>query len=204
MQTNFITFKEDIKTIFNIEDKLINVDKYEIIDDHIYLHVSKERQLIVYPICGELTGKVHDYYTRTINHGVFNNRKCFIKFKQLRYLCDCGKRFSLSNQFVEKYNRISANSKWSVIKESILVSSFKDMAIRLNMSSTTVRRIFNLHCKQSRKKLPRVLSIDEFKGNTGGYKYNLSLCDTSNRQVMDILPCRYTIKITYIIISVVF
>lgn len=47
--------------------------------------------------------------------------------------------------------------------ESIQVSSFKSMATRLNMSATTVRRIFNTHCSQSRKKLTNVISIDEFK-----------------------------------------
>ncbi|XMB67896.1 ISL3 family transposase [Mycoplasmatota bacterium zrk1] len=191
MQSNFITLKEDFKSIFNIEDEFITIDNYEIIGEVINIHVSKQRELVKCPVCGELTNKIHDYYTRTINHGVFNNRKCFIKYKQRRYRCNCGKRFSLPTQFVEKYNKVSANSKWSVIKEAILVSSFKDMSKRLNMSSTTVRRIFNLHCKQSRQKLSRVLSIDEFKGNSGGYKYNLSLCDPSNRKIIDILPCRY-------------
>ncbi|QVK20448.1 ISL3 family transposase [Mycoplasmatota bacterium] len=191
MHSNSITFNNDIKSIFNIHDKSIVLDNYEIIDDSIIIHLSRNRQLVKCSVCGELTDKVHDYYIRTINHGVFNNRKCFIKYKQRRYRCDCGKRFSLPNQFVEKYNKISSNSKWSIINEAILVSSFKDMGKRLNMSSTTVRRIFNMHCKQSRKSLPRVLSIDEFKGNSGGYKYNLSICDPSNRQIIDILPCRY-------------
>ncbi|QVK19908.1 ISL3 family transposase [Mycoplasmatota bacterium] len=191
MQRNFITFNEDLKSLFNIDDQNIHIDGYEHVGDEIIINLSRERQLSKCPVCGELTDKVHDYYTRTINHGVFNNRKCFIRYKQRRYRCDCGKRFSLPNQFVEKYNKISTNSKWSVIKEAILVSSFKDMGKRLNMSSTTVRRIFNMYCKQSRKSLPRVLSIDEFKGNSGGYKYNLSLCDPSNRKIIDILPCRY-------------
>ncbi|QVK20839.1 hypothetical protein KHQ82_00430 [Mycoplasmatota bacterium] len=57
------------------------------------------------------------------------------------------------------------------MKEAIYKSSFKDMASRLNISSTTVLRILNAHCKQSRLELPSVLSIDEFKGNSGGYKY---------------------------------
>jgi len=59
------------------------------------------------------------------------------------------------------------------------------------MSSTTVRRLFNIHCMQERGELSRVLSIDEFKGNSGGNKFNLSICDPSNRQIIDILPNRF-------------
>jgi transposase len=59
------------------------------------------------------------------------------------------------------------------------------------MSSTTVRRLFNIHCDQERGKLSRVLSIDEFKGNTNGKKFNLSICDPSNKQIIDILPNRF-------------
>lgn len=41
------------------------------------------------------------------------------------------------------------------------------------------------------KELPEVLSIDEFKGNSGGEKYNCILADPQNRKVFDILPNRY-------------
>ena len=40
------------------------------------------------------------------------------------------------------------------------------------------------------KVCPSVLSIDEFKGNTGGEKYNVILCDAEHKRVLDILPKR--------------
>jgi len=39
-------------------------------------------------------------------------------------------------------------------------------------------------------KLPRVLSIDEFKGNAGGRKYQCILTDPAKRNVLDILPSK--------------
>ena len=43
------------------------------------------------------------------------------------------------------------------------------------------------HCR----KLPEILSIDEFKGNAGGRKYQTILTDPKERKVIDILPDRY-------------
>ena len=39
--------------------------------------------------------------------------------------------------------------------------------------------------------LPVVVSLDEFKGNSGGQKYNSIVADPQNRKVIDILPNRY-------------
>jgi transposase len=39
--------------------------------------------------------------------------------------------------------------------------------------------------------LPEVISIDEFKGNSGGQKYNTIVADPKGRKVLDILPNRF-------------
>ena len=40
-------------------------------------------------------------------------------------------------------------------------------------------------------KLPEVLSIDEFKGNSGGQKYNSIVVGAENHKAIDILPSRF-------------
>ena len=39
--------------------------------------------------------------------------------------------------------------------------------------------------------LPRVLCIDEFKGNSGKYKYQVALLDGETHKIIDILECRH-------------
>ena len=39
--------------------------------------------------------------------------------------------------------------------------------------------------------LPEVISLDEFKGNSGGQKYNSIVADPKGRMILDILPNRY-------------
>jgi len=191
MQTNFIMIRQEIKDLLNIYGSIVKLESYEFTHDSLFVYVSTNRNYEVCPVCGDRTNEIHDYYMRTINHGRFNNYDCFIKYNQRRYRCSCGKRFSVQVDFVEKFNKISSNSKLSVIKECEAVSSFKNVAYKLNMSSTSVRRLFNKHCDQVRGVLPRVMSIDEFKGNTDGNRFNLSICDPSNRSIIDILPNRF-------------
>lgn len=50
-------------------------------------------------------------------------------------------------------------------------------------------RLFK-HIDYSLSSLPKVLSIDEFKGNTGHHKYQCILTDPLNKKVLDILPGR--------------
>ena len=40
-------------------------------------------------------------------------------------------------------------------------------------------------------KLPEILSIDEFKGNSGGEKYDSITVDAEKHKVVDILPNRF-------------
>jgi transposase len=46
------------------------------------------------------------------------------------------------------------------------------------------------------QQLPEVVSIDEFKGNTSGEKYQYILTDPVRHRILDILPARYNHKLT--------
>ncbi len=73
--------------------------------------------------------------------------------------------------------------------------SFSSLARKVNLSVSTVIRIFDF-VSYSPKVLPAALSIDEFKGNTNGEKYQCILTDPVNKIVLDILPKRYESYLT--------
>ena len=75
------------------------------------------------------------------------------------------------------------------------VTSFSGIAREVNLSVSTVIRIFDL-VSYSPKKLPVALSIDEFKGDTNCEKYQCILTDPVNKVVLDILPKRYESYLT--------
>ena len=68
--------------------------------------------------------------------------------------------------------------------------SAKEIGSRYNVSAVTAMRYFNLFNKKPTI-LPEVISLDEFKGNSGGQKYNSIVADPKNGTVIDILPNRY-------------
>ena len=68
--------------------------------------------------------------------------------------------------------------------------SAKEIGCRYNVSSVTAMRYFN-QFNRKLNELPEVISLDEFKGNSGGQKYNSIIVDPKEKVVLDILPNRF-------------
>jgi transposase len=69
-------------------------------------------------------------------------------------------------------------------------TSATDIAEQYDISLPTALRYFDYidyHCTE----LPEVLSIDEFKGNAGGEKYQSIITDPQSKKILDILPNRF-------------
>lgn len=71
------------------------------------------------------------------------------------------------------------------------VRSFTSVANEVNLSVPTVIRYFDL-VHFDKPPLPEVFSIDEFKGNAVGEKYQCIITDPKNGVVLDILSKRYS------------
>ena len=115
--------------------------------------------------------------------------------KKRRYRCVCGKRFIENNDFLAKYQRRTTRTTVAIINELSDTKSYKSVAKKYNLSVTTIIRLFEMISYPKPKKLPEVIGIDEFKGNTGEEKYQCILTDISNKKIIDILPTRYQYKL---------
>lgn len=65
-----------------------------------------------------------------------------------------------------------------------------EIGSRFNVSSITAMRYFNLF-NIKLTTLPELISLDEFKGISGGQKYNSIVANPEEGNVLDILPNRY-------------
>src|SRR5699024_12710741 len=77
--------------------------------------------------------------------------------------------------------------------ELIHGKSFKDVADRFHTSTSLVIRRFdtiNADMLKEPKQLPRVIAIDEYKGDEGGEKYQTIIDDPVDRKPLDMLPDR--------------
>ena len=150
----------------------VSADKIERNREGVHIYISTKQSVHVCPCCGQKTKYIHDYRTQKIKDLNLYGEHCYLMLRKRRYVCgNCGKRF-YENKAMERK------------------ASCKDIAAEHNVSSATVLRIFSLRCFTARPQLPEVIGIDEFKGNTGGEKYNCIITDITNSTVLDILPSR--------------
>lgn len=175
--------------MLGLQDAIVkNVEK---LDDEINITIRMKRKNHKCPVCGEETDKIHDYRKQEIKDLPLFAKQYKIVLEKRRYSCSCGKRFIENVPFLPKYYRMTRRLICYVIDSLSGVKSFSEVARETNLSVSTVIRIFD-HITFKTPILPEIIAIDEFKGNTGGEKYNCILTDPCNHIVIDILPKRYS------------
>ena len=177
-----------IVKVLNLEDVIItNVENKEN-ELHFYLELPVTEHTC--PQCGAKTTYIHDYREQVIKD-IPLGRNTYIHLRKRRYACPhCAKRFYERYSFLPRYHRSTSRMMASIIAMFRKLLPAKEIAAQFNISTTTALRYFDL-VEYRCAKLPQVLSIDEFKGNAGGEKYQCILTDASEKEVLDILPNRF-------------
>ncbi|EAQ8370824.1 transposase, partial [Salmonella enterica] len=98
-----------------------------------------------------------------------------------------------------RYQRTSIEWNQAVGIRAIKGKTFKETGETYGSSSSTIVRRFDRLARseiRSVEKLPSVIAIDEYKGDTREGKYQLIIADGITKKPLDILPNRYknTIK----------
>ena len=148
----------------------------------------------VCPDCGSQHTYTHDYRKQNLcgipseTNYIYNRR---------RYRCqDCGKKFSENNPFIDPCQRMPRSEIDNIIKEHNELVPSALIARRHGISVNTIMRHFERAINRveeketaSEKTLSTVISIDEFRGNTGA-KFQVVLNDLQNRRCCDIIDDR--------------
>ena len=178
-----------IKNLLNLKE--LNVKKIKnsknCVEVYAELPISKQ----VCPCCGSYTSKIHDHYTQKIKDIPIQFKPTTIFLKKTRYECkNCGKSFYPKNDFIAKYKRKSKRLVYYIVdqlKNNIAAST---IAKNLNIDAGFISKMLP-YLSVTNSTLPRVLCIDEFKGNSGKYKYQVALLDGETHKIIDILECRH-------------
>ena len=159
-------------------------------NDQLCIYVELPRKEHTCPSCGAKTTAIHDYRKQEVKDIPAFGKNVRLVLRKRRYRCACGKRFFEVNTRLPRYRRMTNRVSGAVISELSSVASYTSVAKKFSLSITTVQRIFDL-VSYPKPAMPNVLAIDEFKGNTGGEKFNVILTDPEKGVVLDILPKRY-------------
>ena len=180
--------KDFITNLLNLQHVLIT--NYIEDETSICIYASSVAPRPICPHCNKPL-RIHDYRTHKINFGSFRGKSLFVFLRKRRFVCPCSKQIITENlNSVAKHHRISKlvfNGILSKLKETFSMSA---VASLFHVSVSTVMRYFDLIAYPKITQLPTHLAIDEFKGNTGGFKYNAIITDPYNHKVLDILKTR--------------
>lgn len=159
-------------------------------DKQLDINLIMPRRIHSCPSCNSSTEKIHDYRIQRIKDISSFGSHTILHLRKRRYVCPyCNKRFYEKVSFLPRYHRITSRLIANILDSLREVSPVKNVARAANVSSTTATRIFD-NIKYSNKSLPRVVSMDEFKGNADGEKFQCIITDPENKKVLDILPNR--------------
>lgn len=177
------------RDFLNLQD--VEIENIENLDNCKRIYIKLVRKTVLCPCCNSETSKIHDYRTQVVRDCKAFGDKVELVLSKRRYVCPrCNKRFDEPNPFLPRYYRMTARLIESIIDLLANERSFTSVAKEIGVSVSTVIRIFDHIQYPKIQKCPGALSIDEFKGNTGGEKFNVILCDAKNKVVLDILPQR--------------
>lgn len=170
--------------------KDVNVTKVETIQGQLHIHLTTIRRMQVYPSCRYDTKRIHSYRNQLVKDIPFHEGKTILHLKKRRYFCPhCGKVFQEKVSFLPRYQRNTSRLVAKIMSDYRSEHSTISIARQNGISPGIAMRILN-KISYPRPSLPRVLSIDEFKGNAEGDKFQCILTDPVRKRVLDILPSR--------------
>ena len=181
----------NILKLLNLQGIILKKEKYS--KNLIELWVECLLKEHICPSCNSSTSRVHDYYTRSFNHIMVGKRTTKIYYKQRRYVClHCGKRFAENNSFIQKFYRHSNNVVNSVFDDLTSIKNLSQIGQDNNMSSQNVSRLMNkfMPIFHNTTSLPEAIGIDEFRGNSGGNKFQVVITDLKTHKVIDVISDR--------------
>ena len=157
----------------------------------IILKVKMKRRTQECPACRMACDQVHDYRTQRVKDSPIQGKAVIWQYRKRRYRCPCcGKRFYEGNYLLPKRHRITNRLAALGIDQLRKKQSRKEIAESLGISESSVGRWMNLLEFGKPDRLPKVLSIDEFRGNTEYGKFQCILTDPVHKRIVDVLPTR--------------
>ena len=164
-----------IKNLLNLKELIVKKVKNSKDCVEVYAEIPISEQIC--PCCGSSTSKIHDHYTQPIKDIPIQFKPTTIFLKKTRYECkNCGKSFYPHSDFIAKYKRKSNRLVYLTVDQLRNNISASTIAKNLNIDAGFISKMLP-YLSVTNSTLPRVLCIDEFKGNSGKYKYQVALLD---------------------------
>lgn len=198
---NLLNIKDkNIYILPNIEERLIKNKKYKIIEGFLTYIPNN------CPCCGCVNESHNDIikwgYRRNCKIKIPKISNCFsllILHKQRFFCKNCGNTFIAETNLIDRNKNISNNTELQINLELMTKQSEKDIAKRLDVSTSKIDRKLNeisSHTVLRHSILPKSMNWDEFKAtkDTKG-KMAFIITDNDNGNIFDIQDSRKSIDL---------
>lgn len=161
--------------------------------------IKVKRKVIPCPSCNCESSNLKEWKTKKIKHILMHGKKTTLFIKYPRYKCKlCDNTYSQNISYCPKQSRLSHE----IIRQILLKlqkynATFLSVANDLNLTPTTVQNVFDTYINPVRKKLTKVISIDEFYNKHQFTKpYSVVIFDFLNHKIIDILEDRRKLRVS--------
>ena len=145
------------------------------------------------PYCRSHKAVVNGYYYTETNCSETDQIRDILRIRKVRFKCqECGKTFTPEVRGIERYAKISGQTRNMIVNDFRKMMTFSQIAERYGITSARVLQIFDEEIKYvPRRPLPFALCIDEIRFEEDpGHKYCCVLYDFETGDIVDIIRSR--------------
>lgn len=154
------------------------------------IHLESSKRSMTCPKCHTKTSKIHDKRIQRVRDSLMGGHPTYLSVLKRRFRCGCGHKFTEKIKGIPKHRQMTSRVSMQILKDLKEKTSFQHVANKNNVSVATVKRVHDKISHTDKPKLPEVLSIDEFKGNSDNVKYHCTLVDPVSRKLLDVIKDR--------------
>lgn len=185
--------KKILLKIFDLDDDLVDDVSFETDINRNTLYVKFKKIITCCPVCDSLKLLSKGYYTSKLVGCPFNGRSTVIECKIKRFICkDCGSYPVDVNPISYKNTNMTRTAVITILNElKPYTATYSQVAKRFGTSASHIINLFDRYVRVKRKKLPRVLLVDEFYfSRKVRFKYPTILMNFENNVIIDVIKSR--------------
>lgn len=170
-----------------LKDAIVSDSK--VLSDCIELSIEFPVRIHRCPICKRETKRIKDYRLQRVMAEPIRHKRVFLLYRKRRYVCPhCGKAFYEESGILSRYQRLTNRFIQSVLRYHRRPVSSVSVSDVLGLSASRIGRILS-RLPFAPQSLPRVLTVDEFRGNAGA-KFQVLFMDLEQRSLVEVLPTK--------------
>lgn len=182
-----------------LEIKEIQVDRFEVQDQHLHIYCSSVFQEALCPHCLKKRQVVNQTYIREFRDLPIAGKEVYLHLSQRQFYCpDCDRHFNERFNFVDVKRTMTRRYERHVY-ECCKASTIQKISAQENLVWQTVNEICQRGARKELEERPvskvRAVGMDEFAMKKGHRDYATVIVDLERVEIIDILEYREQVKL---------